>query len=172
MTTRNLYSKEFRDNLTAKALAPNAPSVVELAKQHNVAPSALYKWVSTMKKKQGKQITEASRPTDLTLEFKLNAIFETGPMTEEDRSAYCRTHGFYPHHLEEWKTQILAEISNLNQKTRSDVRQAQLEAQQAKSEKTQIEKDLNKKNKALAEFAALLALQKKANFLWGENEDD
>ena len=171
MTKRASYTLEFRDSLIAKALAPNALSVVELARQHNIDPGAIYRWVSRMKKKQGKQPATATRPKDQTLEFKLNAIFETGPMTEEDCNAYCRTHGLYPHHLDEWKSQILSEISNVNQKARSEVRQAQLETQQAQSARQEIEKDLNKKNKALAEFAALLALQKKANFLWGDNED-
>lgn len=171
MGQRNLYSREFRESLIAKALAPNAPSVVELAKQHNIIPSAIYRWVCTMKKKQGNQGTTAIRPKDHTLEFKLNAIFETGPMTEEDKSAYCRTHGLYPHHLEEWKTQILSDISNTHQKARAEIRQAQLEVQQAQSEKKQIEKDLNKKNRALAEMTALVVLQKKAHLLWGDNED-
>lgn len=35
-----------------------------------------------------------------------------------------------------------------------------------------LEKELNRKEKALAETAALLVLQKKAQELWGEPEDD
>jgi transposase len=167
---RIYYSKEFRENLIAKVLAPNAPTIVELAKQHNVIPSALYRWVSTMKKRQTSQAPTSTRPQDRTLEFKLNAIFETGPMTQEDVSAYCRTHGLYPSQLEEWKTQILTEISHLTQKTRSEVQKAQMEAQQAQSENKQIKSELRNKTQALAEVTALVVLQKKANLLWGDNE--
>lgn len=176
MEQRNLYSREFKESLIAKVLTPNAPSIVELARQHNILPGTLYGWLFRMKKKQGNQTQSitAMRPKEHSLEFKLKAIFETGPMTDEEKSAYCRTHGLYPHHLEEWKTQILSEISNVTQKARSEVRQAQLEVQQAQSEKAQIEKDLNKdlnkKNRALAEMTALVVLQKKARLLWGDSE--
>jgi hypothetical protein len=35
-----------------------------------------------------------------------------------------------------------------------------------------LEKELRRKDKALAETAALLVLQKKARAIWGDNEDD
>ncbi len=35
-----------------------------------------------------------------------------------------------------------------------------------------LNKDLNRKNKALAETAALLVLQKKVNTIWGNNNED
>jgi single-stranded DNA-specific DHH superfamily exonuclease len=39
-------------------------------------------------------------------------------------------------------------------------------------EKKKIERELARKEKALAEAAALLVLQKKANAIWGGNEDE
>ena len=41
-----------------------------------------------------------------------------------------------------------------------------------KQEIKSLEKDLNRKNKALAETAALLVLQKKVNAIWGSNDED
>ena len=35
-----------------------------------------------------------------------------------------------------------------------------------------LEKELNRKEKALAEVAALLALEKKAEEIWGDGDDD
>ena len=40
------------------------------------------------------------------------------------------------------------------------------------TEINELKKDLNRKDKALAEVSALLIMKKKANFLWGDNEDD
>ena len=46
------------------------------------------------------------------------------------------------------------------------------ENRQLKNENKALKKELRRKEKALAEAAALLILQKKANRLWGYDEDD
>ena len=47
-----------------------------------------------------------------------------------------------------------------------------IEAKKDKKQINQLEKELRRKDKALAETAALLVLRKKANAIWGEDEDD
>ncbi len=47
----------------------------------------------------------------------------------------------------------------------------QTETKQLRNEINELKKDLNRKNKALAETAALLVLQKKVNAIWGNSED-
>lgn len=46
------------------------------------------------------------------------------------------------------------------------------ENKKLKKENKRLAKELEKKEKALAEMAALYTLKKKAEELWGENEDD
>jgi len=46
------------------------------------------------------------------------------------------------------------------------------ELQKERKKNRQLEKDLRRKEKALAEAAALLILQKKAQAIWGDTEDD
>lgn len=46
------------------------------------------------------------------------------------------------------------------------------ELQHARKKTHQLEKELRRKEKALAEVAALLVLQKKAQAIWGDGEDD
>lgn len=41
-----------------------------------------------------------------------------------------------------------------------------------RNENKALKKELNRKDKALAETAALLVLQKKVNEIWGSDEDD
>ena len=48
----------------------------------------------------------------------------------------------------------------------------ELELKQAKKKIKELEADLRKKEKALAEASALLVLKKKAHLIWGEEEDD
>lgn len=57
----------------------------------------------------------------------------------------------------------------------SVVQQTRNERAQSKEDKKrirQLEKDLQRKEKALAEAAALLILRKKAQAIWGDKEED
>ena len=165
MRKTTIYPAQVKASILAKALAPNAPSVVELAKEFNIPYATLYTWMSSMlNNKPLKQVNKSQRPQDKSAQDKLQAVLETMDKTEEEKSAYCRQHGIYISHLEEWKQQMLAGLGNTN-KDKSDNSQTTKEIQQLK-------KDLYRKDKALAEASALLILKKKADLIWGESEDD
>jgi len=160
------YSVEFKEQLLAKVFSPNAPSNVELARRAGVPYPTLYQWISMSKKKKVKSGDIPMRPKDKDAEAKLQAVFDTLQMTEEERGAYCRKKGFYSHHLEEWKKQILAGLETTHSK------EQRAEHQKTISEMKKLKRDLHRKDKALAEVSALLILKKKADLLWGDNEDD
>jgi transposase len=160
------YSAEFKEKILAKVFSPNAPSNVELARESGIPYPTLYQWILMSRKKRVKSGNSPIRPKDKDAEAKLQAVFDTLPMTEEERGAYCRKHGFYTHHLEEWKKQILAGLEVPNSKEQKVV------DQKAAAEMKKLKSDLNRKDKALAEVTALLILKKKADLLWGDNEDD
>jgi transposase len=150
-------SPEFKENLIAKALASNAPPIIELARQSCIPYPTLYQWVSMSRKKAIKSgVNNPIRPKDQSAETKLQAVFDTLSMTEEERGAYCRKHGFYTHHLDEWKKQILVGLgaSNINKENKSEHQKTLVEMKKLKS-------DLHRKDKALAEVSALLILKKK-----------
>ena len=91
---------------------------------------------------------------------------ETGAMPEGERVFWCRKRGVFSHHLEQWKKDILSLTSQNN---------AALKLKgtaQLKKENAALKKELNRKEKALAETAALLVLKKKADFIWGDPKDD
>lgn len=161
------YSPEFKEKLLAKVFSPNAVSAVELAKQAGIPYPTLYTSIKMSKKAKTLQSGNASmRPKDKTAESKLQAVLDTLQMTKEEQSAYCRNQGFYTHHLDQWKKQILAGLTTASSKEqKSEQRQQSIEVKKLKSE-------LNRKNKALAEASALLILKKKANLIWGVSEDD
>lgn len=161
------YSTQFKEKLLAKVFSPNAPSTVELAKRANVPYPTLYQWISMSKKSKEIKSHVAAMPSkDNTPEAKLKAVFDTLQMTEEERSAYCRKHGFYTHYLDEWKTQVLAGLKPV------DTKEDKAVYRQLTLENKQLKKDLNRKERALAEASALLILKKKASLIWGGGEDD
>ncbi|AVL71563.1 transposase [Oligella urethralis] len=86
-------------------------------------------------------------------------------MNEIERSVYCREHGLYPEQLEAWQTAFEA--------TDLDEAPVSREAQATDRRKIQqLERKLRRKEKALAETAALLTLSKKARAIWGDDEDN
>lgn len=162
------YSPEFKTKILAKALVPNAPSVIELARESGIPYPTLYRWVYMSRKKKIKSDGNTPmRPKEQSAEAKLQAVIDTVSMTEEERGAYCRKHGLYTHHLDEWKKQILEGLGALNTN-----REKKSEHQKTLVEIKKLKSDLHRKDKALAEVSALLILKKKADLLWGDKEDD
>ena len=106
---------------------------------------------------------KARRPQDLAAEEKLNAVLEYEQLEEEERGRYLREKGLHAVNIERWKQQIIEGLTAAKQ-TKSDPRD--------KRRIKELEKELRRKEKALAETAALLVLKKKAQAIWGEREDE
>jgi transposase len=68
----------------------------------------------------------------------------------------------------QWKTQSLTGFSTNEQQTSLNRKQQQADQKQIK----QLKQEIKRKDKALAEAAAILILRKKLNALWGEDEDE
>jgi transposase len=160
------YPARIKASVLAKALAPNAPSVVELAKEFNIPYATIYTWTTGMlNKKNTSQVGKAQRPNDKSAQDKLQAVMDTLNQTQAERSAYCRQHGIYINHLDDWKKQILDSLGVVNTKKNK------AEHLQVINEMKRLKSELRRKDKALAEVSALLILKKKADLLWGDNED-
>ena len=83
-------------------------------------------------------------------------------LDEAAMSQLCRERGLYGHHVAQWKQDF---ISGLTQSERAD-------SKSLKGEVRELKKELNRKDRALAETAALLVLQKKVGAVWGNDEDN
>ena len=158
--------------MLSKALAPNAPSVIELAKEFNIPKATIYTWLINMKNKNNKDGTQ-QRPKDRTPAFKLQAVMDTLGKTEQEQSAYCRAQGIYYAHIEGWRQQILESLSAApSTADKGKEKENKAENQRIQDEMKALKSNLKLKDKALAELTALLVLKKKADLLWGDSEDD
>jgi len=130
--------------------------------------STLQKWIVKSKNHEFEPIqpmTKEKRPQDWSHEERLNMVIECNSLSEEEISELCRAQGLYPHHIKQWKKGFSNGTS-----MKTDTKK-QTETKKLRNEIKELKKDLNRKNKALAETAALLVLQKKVNAIWGNNED-
>jgi len=92
-------------------------------------------------------------------------IISSSVLSEEALNEYCREQGIYPHHINQWKLDF-ANGNNLKEQTVS-----RSELRTLKQENKVLKKELNRKDRALAETAALLVLQKKVHEIWENDED-
>lgn len=105
-------------------------------------------------------MTTEKRPQEWSLAERLNAIIACGNLDDTAMNQYCRGKGLYPHHIEQWKKDFAKEPATKPMKS---------DSKQLKQAIKQLQKELNRKDKALAETAALLVLKKKADAMWALN---
>ncbi len=106
-------------------------------------------------------MTTKKRPQNWTAERKMEAVIAYKGMNEQEQGSYLRANGLYSLDLDRWCAEILLALSKKpNKRDPKDRRIRELEG------------ELRRKEKALAETAALLVLKKKAQVIWGDSEDE
>ena len=95
---------------------------------------------------------------------RLEAVITTAAMDEATRSAWCREQGLYPAELEAWKHDAIAGLGEPRAASA-------VEARQDRRRVKELERELHRKDKALAETAALLVLRKKLDAVFHDGED-
>ena len=159
------YSEEFKASIIAKVLPPNNVPVPQLVRETGIPKDTLYTWRSKHHKRLGRTTGQPLACGEPSSEEKFAVVIETASLNEVEHSEYCRRKGLYPAQISAWRNSCMQ--ANVSATLKVD--QAKLKAQ-AKHIK-QLESELRRKDKALAEAAALLVLQKKVRALWGEPED-
>jgi len=159
------YSKEFKETILKK-LSQSDLSVSKFAQQENINLSTLYSWQKQYKT-SGFSVPEAITPDKWSAEEKFSVVLETATLSEIEVSEYCRTRGLYPDQIKAWKLAcIKGNVTELNN-TQKIAAASKVDKKRIK----ELEKELSRKEKALAETAALLVLRKKFNAYWGGDED-
>ena len=159
------YSPEFKEQVVRKMMPPHNQSVASLHRETGVSVPSLYAWKRHFQGKGYVVPAKISPPDGWDNKAKLAAVIETALMNEAERSAWCRERGVYVEHLDAWKVSFeQADAAG------TLVSPAMLAAERKKTRA--LERELQRKDKALAEVAALLTLSKKAQAIWGTDEED
>ncbi len=162
------YSEERKTTVLKKLLPPHNQSVPEVAESEGISQATLYNW-RNQAKQQGVPVPGSGKTSDhWSAEAKLAVVIETAILSESGLSEYCREKGLYPEQVREWKAACIQGQLSEAERRKQDREQAKKDKKRIKA----LERELNRKEKALAETAALLVLRKKLNALWGEKEDD
>ena len=162
------YAEEFKEQSARKLMPPNAMSVAQVSREIGVSEATLYNWRNQFRH-QGKAVpADPKNPESWSGENKLAVVIETAALNEEELAVYCRRKGLYAEQIARWRESAIAGAETQRPLSAAERRELQHERKKSRG----LEKELRRKDKALAETAALLVLQKKARAIWGENEDD
>jgi hypothetical protein len=105
---------------------------------------------------------------DWSADAKLATVVETLALSESELSQYCRENGLYSEQVQRWKQECLQGFQNSEAVSKASQRQSKSDKAEIKT----LKKDLRRKEKALAETAALLVLRKKLDALWEDSEEN
>ena len=123
--------------------------------------------VATLERWRAEALSMPARERAWTAAARLEAVLVTAAMDETGKSAWCRELGVYPQQLEQWRqaaTEALAEPE--------DARASHRETKADRRRIKELERELQRKDKALAETADLLVLSKKLEVIFHKDKDE
>lgn len=159
------YSKKFKERMVQRMSGINAVSATTLSKEVGVAQPTLSKWLREAccdysygpLESITDEVTNMTkrRPQDWSAQEKFQVVLDSCSLEAEELGAFLRSKGLHESHLEQWRSQML---DGLHGKT--SVKKDRNKKPDAKQIKA-LKQELARKDKALAEAAALLVLKKK-----------
>ena len=153
------YGKAFKARAVARLLPPESASLESVSAEFGVRTDTLERWRS-------EALAEAEDRV-WTGPARLEAVIHTAAMDDTARNAWCREKGVYPSELERWRVHAMEALGDPEAE-----RVSPKEARQSKQRIKALERDLKRKDKALAETAALLVLSKKLSAILHESGED
>jgi hypothetical protein len=175
MQQPQVYSESFRKRMIERMSGPSAMSATALSEEVGVSQPTLSRWLreaskvdemSRKKKPRASRTSQRPRSTGRSGVEKVRLVLEAAGLAESELGAFLRREGLHEEDLARLREEVqAAAVAGLEAKKP----RGETEEQRRIKE---LERDLKRKDAALAETAALLVLRKKAAALWGEEGDD
>jgi transposase-like protein len=143
----------------ARLLPPESSAVELVSREVGVSVATLERW-----RADALSHGAGGGSQRWTAMARLEAVITTAAMDEAARSAWCREHGLYPADLDGWKQDAVAGLGEPRAGSA-------VEAREDRRRVKELERELRRKDKALAETAALLVLSKKLAAVFHRDED-
>ena len=152
------YGQAFRNRVVARLLPPESAEVGVVAKEIGVSVQTLERWREEVQ-------SMPARGRAWTAGGRLEAVITAAAMDEAGKSAWCREHGVYLAELDKWRTSATAALAEPE-----EARASPQATRQDKKRIKELERELLRKDRALAETAALLVLSKKVAAIFNKGE--
>ena len=158
------YQSGFKEQALRKVFARSSDQTVDaIASDLNMNVGTLRGWMKKPSSDQKNPPPKAAHAVDWTPAQRLLALHESHDLKDEALNGWCRERGLFAHDLTKWRSDFCASAATASREESQELRQLRQANQQ-------LQRDLNRKDKALAEAAALLVLQKKYRALWAAED--
>ena len=159
--TTNRHSIEFQEQALSKARQRGTRSVQDVANDLNMPVGTLRKWLSKSNQKYEVADPAAQLPDDLPAQSwspaqRLLALNQTYGMPETQLHAWFREEGLFDHQLKAWGEAFCSATAPESREARAALRELQVKHDG-------LQREPRRKEKALAEAAALLVLAEKSS---------
>ena len=162
------YSAEIRERAVQQMMPPLNRKVLDLARETGITTVTLRTW-RHQARAGGKVVPGDGKQADQwSSQDKFRVVLESASLNAAELAEYCRRKGLYVEQIKAWREAC----EQANRPPQPSQARREREADKAAQQRIkQLERELRRKEAALAETAALLVLRKKAEALWGKEED-
>ena len=165
-----IYDATVRDAIRKRMSPPNRESVAQIARDTGITTQTLYNWRLHWQK-QGQLVPATTKPPEQWPPAdKLAAVIQSAALSGTELGAFCRARGLYPKQLARWR-QAAEDANGPNAVSMADQRDLQRKNHELIRQNRRLQRELEKKEKALSEAATLLMLSKKLDQLWPRGEE-
>jgi transposase len=154
------YGQAFKDKAVARLLPPESAPLDVVSREVGVSAGTLERWREEAQ-------TRPARGRAWSAGARLEAVITTAAMNEAAKSVWCREHGVYAAELDKWRASATHALADPE-----DVRASPQATRASAKRIKELERDLLRKDRALAETAALLVLSKKVAAIFNKGEDE
>ena len=165
------YSETVKADVRRRMTPPARQSVAQISKELGIHLATLYAWRKAWRL-QGEVVPASEKaPEGWSTADKFTVVLESAGLNATELGAFCRERGLYPEQVDRWRQ--AAQDANANSMlTMADQKDLEKRHQQDQREIKRLQQELRRKDKALAEAAALLMASKKIQAYWGEDGED
>jgi transposase-like protein len=170
------YSEKFKLRMIQRLSGPDPSSATMLSREVGVPQPTLSRWLRRARSlpPMAKEPNEDAKPTHprspkaWSAEEKYRVVLEAATVADVDLGEFLRKRGLHAAQLEEWR-RVAAEAAKaaLTPGRKRSQEQPRIDPRRVR----ELERELRRKDQALAEMAALVALKKKLELLWGDEDE-
>lgn len=156
------YSSGLKAKVVQRLLGPDAKTLTSVSKDTGVPACTLYRWRREATLRSVVDSSDEDGGTKRTSAQKLALVLEAASIPAAELGEFLRRNGIHEAQLRAWREQALAGLEDDRERRQGgDGRRIR-----------ELERELLRKDKALAEAAALILLKKKVLEIWGDGDDD
>lgn len=156
------YTPAFKEEAVRKMLTRGERTIADVAAELNVPYHSIRNWLRNPNMAHSHRSSSGEkRVQNWSVEQRFQALLDTNNLSVEELNAWCRERGVFAHQLQAWRAEFCTPV-----KPATDA----AEVRKLKDDLVTLQRELNRKEKALSEAAALLVLQKKYQALWEEED--